>query len=133
MQSRDIFLSLALLLPATIRSTTQPVKPWFKQSQFAWGNEKININHLDVADKYQNQKLIVLTDGNNNYQLFSPKYGFILTGIVGQPATTAPTQADPVSIQISSLIGNPVRRPIYHYQNTRQRGCRSIGKKSEHY
>lgn len=79
---------------------------WFKQSQYAWGNENIKIGHLELADKYQNQKLTVLADGDHHYQLFSPDYGLILTGTVGQPAATPPDQANSVAILISSLTAN---------------------------
>lgn len=82
-------------------------KPWLKYSRFAWGGEKIKIDQLDVAPKYQGKKLIVLSDGKNNYQLFSQKYGFILAGTVGKSATTPPGAVDPVSILISSLVANP--------------------------
>ncbi|KIG07724.1 polysaccharide biosynthesis tyrosine autokinase [Caballeronia concitans] len=75
-------------------------------SQFAWGNEQIDVPLFDTPKELYEKKFTVVAGENGSYVLNDPDGVAILTGKVGQEASGM-TAYGPVKLKIEKLVGAP--------------------------
>lgn len=75
-------------------------------SQFAWGNEQIDVPLFDTPKELYEKKFTVVAGENGSYVLNDPDGVAILTGKVGQEASGM-TAYGPVKLKVEKLVGAP--------------------------
>ncbi|WP_250452107.1 polysaccharide biosynthesis tyrosine autokinase [Caballeronia sp. ATUFL_M2_KS44] len=75
-------------------------------SQFAWGNEQIDVPLFDTPKDLYEKKFTVVAGENGSYVLNDPDGVAILTGKVGQEASGM-TAYGPVKLKVDKLVGAP--------------------------
>ena len=89
----------ALATPGT------PSRPWFGFDTYGWGGERIDVSTLTVPPALEEQKLQLVSLGNERYTLSTHEGTLLVTGVVGQLVS-----ANGISIRIDSLVANPGTR-----------------------
>ncbi len=82
-------------------------EPLWELSQYAWGGERIEIAHLEVAKNYENKELILVATENNHYQLYDEEYNLLLKGVLGQQAVAKGNTHSLVEIVVTELHARP--------------------------
>ena len=87
--------------------TKKPSLVWEKLNvlahKYAWGNELIKVDRLDIPEKWLNWPLTLIAKRDNSFELTYNKE-IILQGIVGQPSSSTDNS---FSIFVSELTGLP--------------------------
>lgn len=63
--------------------------PLFGLNNYAWGGEQIEVKHFSVPSAYLQHNFKLVVGQHNTYQLFSNQEKLILTGKVGEKATSS--------------------------------------------
>jgi len=77
-------------------------EPMFGMRQYAWGGERIKIQHLNVPPRYENKTLTLVAQHNGKYQLLAANEELLLEGETGK--TTAD---EGFVILVSELVAQP--------------------------
>ncbi|MCK5537223.1 MAG: hypothetical protein KAI79_10370, partial [Bacteroidales bacterium] len=85
----------------------QLMEPLWGLSQFAWGGEKIKIDHLTVSTSYENQTLKLIAGKNNHYQLYDVEGNLLLEGYVGKLVIAKLEEEILVEVKLVELQARP--------------------------
>jgi tyrosine-protein kinase Etk/Wzc len=80
----------------------QPAAPWFGLRSYMWGGEQAQIASLEVPPVLEEEDLKLLVLDNGEYELRGPSNEHLLSGKVGQPASS-----NGVSILVRQLVARP--------------------------
>ncbi len=58
--------------------------PWLGVSKYAWGGEKLHVDHFSVPEPYQGKVFNLTAGENRQYKLFDPQGEFLAEGTVGE-------------------------------------------------
>lgn len=79
-----------------------PGAPWLGLKSFAWGGESVDIASLNVPKDLEEEKLTLIANDANSYELLGPSGDVLVRGVAGQPAS-----GNGISMQVDKLIARP--------------------------
>ncbi|HTP28026.1 MAG TPA: polysaccharide biosynthesis tyrosine autokinase [Anaeromyxobacteraceae bacterium] len=94
-------------------SGTQPAPPVLGLSHYAWGGERIQIEHLHVPRALEGVPLVLIAGNGTSYQLADSEGKVLLKGKVGRTAMLQPpsspdeTPEEPLEILVRTLRARP--------------------------
>ena len=80
----------------------EPARPWLGLDSFAWGGEQIKIDSLEVPPALEDETLELVRLDDKEYELRGPSGEHLLSGFVGEPASSSGT-----SITVTRLVARP--------------------------
>jgi tyrosine-protein kinase Etk/Wzc len=80
----------------------KPARAWLGLDSFAWGGEQIKIASLHVPPALEDESLELVSLANNEYELRGPSGEHLLSGFVGEPASSSG-----VTITVTQLVARP--------------------------
>lgn len=90
---------------AARRAGPAPASPLLGLSRYAWGGERVDVQHLEVPPELEGKELTLVAGTEGRFTIETPERELLLTGEVGR--TSRPPERAGVSAFVAELVARP--------------------------